>query len=370
MKLHTTTDAVMVLEDGTVFKGKSLGRIGTTGGEVCFNTGMTGYQEIFTDPSYYGQIVITTVSHVGNYGVQAEEVESGNIQIKGLVCKEFSHHFSRKTAEGSLQEYFEKAGIVGICEIDTRELVRYVRDKGVMNAIISSETLDIDLLKAQLKEVPSMDGLELSSKVSTKAQYDIPTSETKYRVAVLDLGVKRNILNNLTIRGCECRVFPYGTTFEEMEAWGPDGYFISNGPGDPAVTLEAVRSVEQILQVEKPMFGICMGHQILAQANGIPTYKMHNGHRGLNHPVKNLITGRSEITSQNHGFAVDAEAVRNNPMVEITHINLNDNTVEGIRIKNKPAFSVQYHPESSPGPHDSEYLFDLFVEMLEKEKNS
>ncbi|WP_181304555.1 glutamine-hydrolyzing carbamoyl-phosphate synthase small subunit [Rufibacter sp. XAAS-G3-1] len=370
MKLHTTTDAVLVLEDGTVFRGKSLGKIGTTGGEVCFNTGMTGYQEIFTDPSYYGQIVITTVSHVGNYGVQPEEVESGNIQIKGLVCKEFSHHFSRKTAEGSLQEYFEKAGVVGICEIDTRELVRYVRDKGVMNAIISSETTDIAFLQQQLLEVPSMDGLELSSKVTTLQQYDLLVTETRFKVAVLDLGVKRNILNNLTLRGCECRVFPYGSTFEEMEAWGPDGYFISNGPGDPAVTLEAVKSVEQILAVEKPMFGICMGHQILAQANGIPTYKMHNGHRGLNHPVKNLITGKSEITSQNHGFAVDAEAVKNNPNVEITHINLNDNTVEGIRIKNKPAFSVQYHPESSPGPHDSEYLFDLFVEMLEKEKNS
>ncbi|WP_192823284.1 glutamine-hydrolyzing carbamoyl-phosphate synthase small subunit [Rufibacter sp. LB8] len=370
MKSQTTTDAVLVLEDGTVFHGKSLGNIGTTGGELCFNTGMTGYQEIFTDPSYYGQIVITTVSHVGNYGVQVEEVESDAVQIKGLVCKEFSQHFSRKTAEGSLQQYFEKAGIVGICEIDTRELVRYIRDKGAMNAIISSESTDLDALKEQVKQVPSMNGLELSSKVSTKALYDLSVTETRFKVAVLDLGVKRNILNNLTSRGCECRVFPYGTTFEEMETWGPDGYFISNGPGDPAVTTEAVRSVEQILAVEKPMFGICMGHQILAQANGIPTYKMHNGHRGLNHPVKNLITGRSEITSQNHGFAVDAEAVKNNSNVEITHINLNDNTIEGIRIKNKPAFSVQYHPESSPGPHDSEYLFDLFVEMLEKEKNS
>ncbi|MBA9079518.1 glutamine-hydrolyzing carbamoyl-phosphate synthase small subunit [Rufibacter quisquiliarum] len=369
MKIHTTTDAVLVLEDGTVFHGKSLGKIGTTGGEVCFNTGMTGYQEIFTDPSYYGQIVITTVSHVGNYGVQPEEVESGQIQIKGLVCKEFSQHFSRKTAEGSLQEYFEKAGIVGICEIDTRELVRHVRDKGAMNAIISSETTDVETLTSQLAAVPSMHGLELSSKVTTPQQYDLHVNDTRFKVAVLDLGVKRNILNNLTSRGCECRVFPYGTTFEEMEQWGPDGYFISNGPGDPAVTTEAVKSVEKILAEEKPMFGICMGHQILAQANGIPTYKMHNGHRGLNHPVKNLITGRSEITSQNHGFAVDPEAVKNNPNVEVTHINLNDNTVEGIRIKNKPAFSVQYHPESSPGPHDSEYLFDLFVEMLEKEKN-
>ncbi|GAB2529715.1 glutamine-hydrolyzing carbamoyl-phosphate synthase small subunit [Rufibacter soli] len=370
MKIHTTTDAVLVLEDGTFFRGKSLGKIGTSGGEICFNTGMTGYQEIFTDPSYYGQVVITTVAHVGNYGVQPEEVESNNIQIKGLICKEFSHHFSRKTAEGSLQEYFEKAGIVGICEIDTRELVRYIRDKGVMNCIISSEVLDVPALQQQLNQIPSMDGLELSSKVSTTSEYDLPAAEKRFKVAVLDLGVKRNILNNLTNRGCECRVFPYGTSFEEMEAWGPDGYFISNGPGDPAVTTEAMNSVEQILKVERPMFGICMGHQILAQANGIPTYKMHNGHRGLNHPVKNLVTGRSEITSQNHGFAVDAEAVKNNPNVEVTHINLNDNTIEGIRIKNKPAFSVQYHPESSPGPHDSEYLFDLFVELMEKDKKN
>lgn len=369
MKLQTTTDAVLVLEDGTFFQGKSLGKIGSTGGELCFNTGMTGYQEIFTDPSYFGQIVITTVSHVGNYGVQPEEVESRSIQIKGLVCKEFSHFFSRNTAESSLQEYFEKAGIVGICEIDTRSLVRYIRDKGAMNAIISSETTDIEALKEQVKKVPSMKGLELSSKVTTGQQYDVLPTVKRFKVAVLDLGIKKNILNNLVSRGCECRVYPYGTTFEEMEAWEPDGYFISNGPGDPAVTTEAVKSVEAILQVEKPMFGICMGHQILAQANGIPTYKMHNGHRGLNHPVKNLITGLSEVTSQNHGFAVDAEAIKNNPNVEITHINLNDNTIEGIRIKNKPAFSVQYHPESSPGPHDSEYLFDLFVEMLEKSKN-
>ncbi|QHL88751.1 glutamine-hydrolyzing carbamoyl-phosphate synthase small subunit [Nibribacter ruber] len=370
MKLQTTTDAVLVLEDGTIFQGKSLGKIGTTGGEICFNTGMTGYQEIFTDPSYYGQIVVTTVSHVGNYGVQPEEVESNAIQIKGLICKDFSSTFSRKTAEGSLQEYFEKAGIVGICEIDTRALVRYIRDKGVMNAIISSEEMDVEKLKEQLKQVPSMDGLELSSHVSTKEQYQVQPTTTRFKVAVLDLGVKQNILNNLVERGCECRVFPYGTSFDDMEAWGPDGYFISNGPGDPAVTTEAMKSVERILEVERPMFGICMGHQILAQANGIPTYKMHNGHRGLNHPVKNLITGKSEITSQNHGFAVDAEAVKLNPNVEITHINLNDNTVEGIRVRNKPAFSVQYHPESSPGPHDSAYLFDLFLEMLENDKKN
>ncbi len=369
MKKQITSEAILLLEDGTIFKGKSLGRIGTSGGELCFNTGMTGYQEIFTDPSYYGQMVVTTLSHVGNYGVQHQEVESDKIQISGLVCKDFSHHFSRKTAEGSLQDYFEKAGIVGICEIDTRALVRHIRDKGAMNAIVSSEISDIDELKLRLSEVPSMSGLELSSHVSTKIAYDDQPQDIKYRVAVLDLGVKRNSLNNLMQRGCEVKVFPYNTSFEEMEKWNPDGYFISNGPGDPAATTMAIDSVKQILDKSRPMFGICMGHQMLAQANGIATYKMHNGHRGLNHPVKNLLTGKSEITSQNHGFVVDADQIKNHPDVEVTHINLNDNTIEGIRMKTKPAFSVQYHPESSPGPHDSTYLFDDFVALLEQNKN-
>ena len=368
MKKQIHSEAILLLEDGTFYKGKSLGLIGTTGGELCFNTGMTGYQEIFTDPSYYGQIVITTVSHVGNYGVQHQEVESDNIQIKGLVCKEFSEFFSRNTAEGSLQQYFENAGIVGICEIDTRALVRYIRDKGAMNAVISSETSDPEVLKQKLAAVPSMKGLELSSYVSTGQVYEVKPEEVKFRVAVLDLGIKKNIINNLVSRGCELRIYPYNTPFDEMEKWNPDGYFISNGPGDPAATTEAVESVKKILSKSKPMFGICLGHQMLAQANGIPTYKMHNGHRGLNHPVKNLITGRSEITSQNHGFVVDAEAIASHPEVEVTHINLNDNSIEGIRVKGKPAFSVQYHPESSPGPHDSEYLFDDFIKLLEQYK--
>lgn len=369
MKKHTAIEAILLLEDGTIYKGKSLGKIGTSGGELCFNTGMTGYQEIFTDPSYYGQMVVNTVSHVGNYGVIPTEVESDKVQISGLVCKDFSHFFSRKTAEGSLQEYFEKAGIVGICEIDTRALVRHIRDKGAMNAIVSSEITDVEELRKRLADVPSMAGLELSSKVSTPDTYELKPEDVKFRVAVLDLGVKRNSLNNFMQRGCEVKVFPYNTPFEEMEKWNPDGYFISNGPGDPAATQVAVNSVKQILEKEKPMFGICMGHQMLAHANGVPTYKMHNGHRGLNHPVKNLITGKSEITSQNHGFVVDAEHLKNHPELEVTHINLNDNTIEGMRMKNKPAFSVQYHPESSPGPHDSEYLFDDFVALLEKSKN-
>jgi carbamoyl-phosphate synthase small subunit len=368
MKKDFSTEAILLLEDGTVFKGKSLGKKGTSGGELCFNTGMTGYQEIFTDPSYYGQVVVTTVPHVGNYGVQANEVESDKLQISALVCKEFSEYFSRNTAEGSLQDYFEKAGIVGICEIDTRALVRYIRDKGAMNAIVSTEITDLDELRKNLEQIPSMSGLELSSHVSTSQTYDLTPEEIKYKVAVLDLGVKKNSLNNFMQRGCEVKVFPYNTPFEEMEKWNPDGYFISNGPGDPAATTIAVNSVKQILEKEKPLFGICMGHQMLAQANGVATYKMHNGHRGLNHPVKNIITGRSEITSQNHGFVVDAEQVKNHPDLEVTHINLNDNTIEGIRMKSKPAFSVQFHPESSPGPHDSEYLFDDFITLLEQNK--
>jgi len=368
MKEKNLKEAILLLEDGKMYRGKSLGKIGTSSGELCFNTGMTGYQEIFTDPSYYGQIIVTTTPHVGNYGVVGKEVESEQVQIKGLVCKEFSEYFSRTSAEGSLQAYFEKANIIGICEIDTRELVRYIRDKGAMNAIISSDETDLAVLAQKLKATPSMYGLELASKVSTTSEYHLAASGSNLKVAILDLGVKKNILNNFTQRGCECRVFPFDTSYEEMEKWGPDGYFISNGPGDPAATIQAVENVSKMLEEEKPLFGICMGHQILAQANGIATYKMHNGHRGLNHPVKNLITGKCEITSQNHGFAVDAEQVKNSDKVEITHINLNDGTIEGIRVKDKPAFSVQYHPESSPGPHDSAYLFDEFIQMLEKNK--
>ena len=364
MKERESTETILLLADGKVYRGKSLGKIGTSSGELCFNTGMTGYQEIFTDPSYFGQIVITTVSHVGNYGTMGIEVESEQVQIKGLVCKEFSEYFSRKSADSSLQNYFEKAGIVGICELDTRELVRHIRDKGAMNAIISSENIPIEELQKKLQATPSMDGLELASQVSTKEEYTLEPNAKTYKVAILDLGIKKNILNNFTQRGCECKVFPFDTSYEEMENWGPDGYFISNGPGDPSATTTAIQNVTKMLAQDKPLFGICMGHQILAEANGISTYKMHNGHRGLNHPVKNLITGKCEVTSQNHGFAVDADQVKNSDKVEITHINLNDGTIEGIRVKGKRAFSVQYHPESSPGPHDSAYLFDEFVSML------
>lgn len=361
MSTSNTNKAYLLLEDGTFIEGLSAGVKGTTGGEICFNTGMTGYQEIYTDPSYFGQIIINTNSHIGNYGVTNEEQESDKPKFNGLICKDFAEVYSRKTAESSLQTYFEKHNIVAIHGVDTRELVRHVRVNGAQNCIISSESGDLEFLRKRLSEVPPMGGLELSSVVSTKTPYYVGEESAKLRVAVLDLGIKTSILNNIVKRGGYCKVFPAKTTFAEMAEWSPNGYFISNGPGDPASMPYAIETVKQILAADKPLFGICLGHQILAQAAGISTYKMHHGHRGLNHPVKNLLTGKGEITSQNHGFAVSAEEVKNANHVEVTHINLNDDTIEGIRIKGRKAFSVQYHPESSPGPHDSVYLFDDFV---------
>lgn len=364
MNTYIKLPAVLLLEDGTIYHGKAAGKIGTTSGEICFNTGMTGYQEIFTDPSYFGQIMVTTNSHIGNYGIHQEEVESDAIKIAGLVCKNFNITYSRKQADASIQDYFQDEHIVGISDVDTRSLVRHIRDKGAMNAIISSEILDIEELKKKLASVPSMDGLELSSQVSTKEAYEFGNKDAVKRVAVLDLGVKKNILRNFDSRGVLSKVFPAKTTFAEMEKWNPDGYFISNGPGDPSAMPYAIETVKAILAAEKPLFGICLGHQLLALANDIRTMKMFNGHRGLNHPVKNVIINHCEVTSQNHGFGVIPEDVHQSDKVEITHINLNDQSIEGIRVKGKKAFSVQYHPESSPGPHDSRYLFDDFVSML------
>ena len=365
MTYYTKLPAVLLLEDGTVYHGKAAGKIGTTTGEICFNTGMTGYQEVFTDPSYFGQIMVTTNAHIGNYGVHDEEIESGDIKIAGLVCKNFNIAFSRKQSDKSIQDYFQEENIVGISDVDTRSLVRHIRDKGAMNAIISSEILDIEALKTKLSEVPSMAGLELSSKVSTTEPYFYGNEQGKHRVAVLDLGVKKNILRNFDDRDVYVQVFPAKTTFEEMEKWGADGYFISNGPGDPSAMPYAVETVKKALAADKPLFGICLGHQLLALANDIKTMKMFNGHRGLNHPVKNIIIDHCEVTSQNHGFGVVPDDVKNSDKVEITHLNLNDNSIEGIRVKNKKAFSVQYHPESSPGPHDSRYLFDQFVNFMD-----
>ena len=356
--------AILLLADGSVFKGKAAGKIGTTTGEICFNTGMTGYQEIFTDPSYFGQIMVTTNAHIGNYGIAEADVESESIKIAGLVCKNFNVGFSRKMAEKSIQDYLSEDHIVGISDVDTRQLVRHIRAKGAMNAIISSENFTIAELQEKLASTPSMDGLELSSIVSTKTPYELGNENAKKKVAVLDLGVKKNILRCLNDRDVLVKVFPAKTSFEEMKAWNPDGYFISNGPGDPAAMPYAIETVKNILAADQPMFGICLGHQLLAQANGIRTHKMFNGHRGLNHPVKNIIIDHCEVTSQNHGFGVVPEDVKKSDLVEITHINLNDQSIEGIRVKGKKAFSVQYHPESSPGPHDSRYLFDDFVAML------
>ena len=358
--------AMLLLEDGTLFRGKAAGKIGTTTGEICFNTGMTGYQEIFTDPSYYGQILVATNAHIGNYGTKNEETESGDIKIAGLICKNFTSQFSRHQADASIQEYFEEESLVGISDVDTRAIVRHIRHKGAMNAIISSEIEDVAELEKQLKAVPPMKGLELASVVSTKEPYTFGEEDAKYRIAALDFGIKQNILRCFAERGCFVKVFPAKTSFEELKAFNPDGYFLSNGPGDPAPMGYAVETAQAVLAEDKPLFGICLGHQILALALGIPTYKMHNGHRGINHPVKNLVTGKSEITSQNHGFGVSPEALRaNEDKVEITHLNLNDDTIEGIRVKGKKAFSVQYHPEASPGPHDARYLFDSFIELLQ-----
>ncbi len=357
-----------MLQDGTVFTGTSIGKIGTTTGEICFNTGMTGYQEIYTDPSYTGQILVHTNVHIGNYGIHPTEEESDSVKIAGLICKNFNIPYSRKQAETTIQEYLAANNIVGIADIDTRELVLHVRSKGVMNAIISSEGKSIDALKQELDLVPSMSGLELSSSVSTPQTYFLGNSASDIRIAVLDLGVKRNILNSLVERGAYLSIFNAHSSFEEMMKFKPNGFMISNGPGDPGAMDYAVKTVQQILESNVPLFGICLGHQILAEAVGLKTFKMHNGHRGLNHPVKNLITGLCEITSQNHGFAVAATDIENNENVELTHVNLNDNTVEGLRIKNKPAFSVQYHPEAAPGPQDSRYLFDDFINLIKQTK--
>ena len=370
MKYQTRKRALVLLADGTIFYGKSVGIEGTSTGEICFNTGMTGYQEIFTDPSYFGQIMVTANAHIGNYGINDKEVESDGIKISGLICRNFSFTHSRVDSNGNLKDWFEKHNIVAISDVDTRALVAYIRDNGAMNAIISTEIGNIEGLKKQLANVPTMEGLELASKVSTKKAYYIGDENAPIKIAALDIGIKKNILRNLMSRGAYIKVFPFNSKFAELAAFNPDGYFISNGPGDPEPLIDAQEVAKEIIKSNVPLFGICLGHQVIALANGISTYKMHNGHRGINHPVKNLLTGKGEITSQNHGFAINKEETENNKDVEITHVHLNDHTVAGIRLKNKPVFSVQYHPEASPGPHDSEYLFDQFIENIKEAKKS
>lgn len=357
--------ALLVLDDGSVFKGKSFGVKGTTTGEICFNTSMTGYQEVFTDPSYFNQVLVSTNVHVGNYGIRNEEDESNAVQISGLVCKNITNNYSRKMADSTIQEYFEKNNLVCISDVDTRAIVRKIRSQGAMNCIISNEIQDVEKLKEMLSKVPNMEGLELSSKVTTKEPYTLGDESAPYRIAVLDFGTKRNILRCLVDRNCFLKVFPAKTKFEELNKWKPDAYFLSNGPGDPASMGYAIETAKKIIASNKPAFGICLGHQIIALAEGLETYKMHHGHRGANHPVFNFETGLSEITTQNHGFAVsDDTLTAKKDRIQITHKNLNDDTVEGIALINCPVFSVQYHPEASPGPHDSRYLFDKFIDHI------
>jgi carbamoyl-phosphate synthase small subunit len=366
--MENSNQAVLLLEDGTFFKGISIGKKGITGGEIAFNTGMTGYQEVFTDPSYFGQILTMTTSHIGNYGTHESENESDTIKIAGLVVKKFSATYSRPSSKKSLQELLEENGVVGISDIDTRALVRHIRSKGAMNAIISSESLDIEFLKSKLAEIPSMSGLELSSKVATKEFYDKGEGNS-HRVALLDFGVKRNIVNCLVERDCHVRVFPLNSTIQELQSFAPDGFMLSNGPGDPSAMSNSIELVSELVKIGKPIFGICLGHQILGLSQGLKTEKMFNGHRGINHPVKNLKTGKGEITSQNHGFVISKESVDSQNDVAVTHIHLNDDTIAGIELRNRPVFSVQYHPEASAGPHDSRYLFDQFIDFINQSKS-
>ena len=352
--------AILLLNDGKKFEGKQLGHLGETIGEVCFNTGMTGYQEILTDPSYCSQIVTMTSPHIGNYGINKEDVESNKIQVSGFVIKEESIVPSNWRSTSSLDEYLKKNKIVGIQDIDTRSLTRHIRDQGAMNGIISSVDNDLVNLSNKLKKAPSMNGLDLAKTVSTKKVYK--WSQTgKFKVAAIDYGIKHNILNILKDNNCEVTVFPAQTSAKEILDFNPDGIFLSNGPGDPSAVTYGIEMVKSLLG-SKPIFGICLGHQILSLALGAKTFKLKFGHRGINHPVKNLETKVVEITSQNHGFAVDLNSLPEN--VVSTHINLNDNTNEGIECKEFEAFSVQHHPESSPGPHDSRYLFEKFIKLM------
>ncbi len=368
MSLHPRDKAVIALSDGTVEYGFAIGKKGTTGGELCFNTSMTGYQEIFTDPSYFGQLMMMTYPHIGNCGTMSQDDEARRVMISGLITRSFSTEYSNPRADGSLQEYLERNEIVGISGVDTRKLVRHIRTKGVMNAVISSEILDENKLIKMARDWEPMEGLELARKVTRKEAQTVH-SDGPFKVAAFDYGIKQNIINSLVKRGCTLRIFPANGDFkDELDSWEPDGFFFSNGPGDPNATgTYALEAVNYAKQSGKPLLGICLGHQLMALSEGIATKKMFVGHRGANHPVKNLDTGLVEITTQNHGFAVDEDAL-DASKVEVTHINLNDQTIEGLRFKNFPGISVQYHPEASPGPHDSAYLFDQFLDMIRNYK--
>ena len=363
------TPALLVLEDGTTFSGEGFGAPGTAFGEVVFNTALSGYQEVVTDPSYRRQLVTMTYPHQGNYGVNAADAESSAVQAAGLIVREISRVTSNHRAEGSLHGYLADSGVVGISEVDTRRLTRHIRSAGAMRAAISTVELDSDALLAQVLESPEMTGADLASEVSTGQAYDLPSQpDARFKVVAYDFGAKRNILRLLTAVGCDVTVVPAGTSADQVLAAAPDGVFLSNGPGDPAAVTQGIIAIRQLLAAGTPLFGICLGHQLLARAVGAETYKMPFGHRGANQPVRNLATGAVEITSHNHGFAVDSDSLpQDGPFGRVvqTHVNLNDGVNEGLRCTDVPAFSVQYHPEAAPGPHDARYLFDDFVTLME-----
>jgi carbamoyl-phosphate synthase small subunit len=359
--------ALLALEDDRTFTGRAFGAVGEVCGEVVFNTSLSGYQEILTDPSYAGQIVVMTYPHIGNYGMNREDEESGKPFVQGFVAREFSAFTSNWRALESLEVYLKHHGIVSISEVDTRALVRHIRTRGAMRGIISSVDLDSQRLAERARQAPTMLGQDLASSVSCRSPYfwpdpTAPSAADRFRVVAYDFGIKRTILASLARSGCDVRIVPAQTSVEDTLALKPDGVFLSNGPGDPAPLGYAIDTVRRLLG-KMPLFGICLGHQIMGLALGGKTYKLKFGHRGANQPVQNVRTRRVEITAQNHGFAVDVDSL-NARRVEPTHFNLNDQTLEGIRHRQVPAFSVQYHPEASPGPHDSHYLFTEFKRLM------
>jgi len=365
--IYTKKPAKLLLKNGKIFSGYALGETGTSIGEVCFNTGMTGYQEILTDPSYCGQLITMTYPHIGNYGTNKHDIESQSIFANGFIIKEASQYPSNFQSEDTLDNYLLKNKITGIQGIDTRALTRIIRNEGAMNGIISSEILEKEKLEKKLKTYPNMEGLDLAQAVTCKKSYNW-NLKGKYKIAAIDYGIKSNILRLLEQENCQIKVFPAQTTYQEILSFNPDGIFLSNGPGDPASVTYGIDTVKKLIDSNIPIFGICLGHQILAIALGGKTFKLKFGHRGCNHPVKNINTGIIEITSQNHGFAVNRKSL--NHYIDITHTSLNDNTIEGLRVKNKPIFSIQYHPESSPGPHDSRYLFKNFIKNINHAKKN